>query len=153
MKAEYINPIFNATQSILKDMLEVDTERGELTVKNKNFAAERINASIGVTGDLEGFVYFSMAEETALEVVKQMSGMEIEEFNDLASSAIGELANIITGNSITNLNDQGFQCDITPPSITIGDNLEISTGPGKFLSIPLHTEIGKFTINVSLEKS
>ena len=153
MKAEYINPIFNATQSILTDMLDVEMDRGELTVKNKNFIGEKINASIGVTGDLKGFVYFSMTEDTALQIVKKMSGMEIEEFGDLASSAIGELANIITGNSITNLNEQGFQCNITPPSITVGDNLQISTGPGKFLSIPLHTEIGDFLINVSLEKS
>ena len=152
MKAEYINPIFNATQSILKDMLEMDIERGELQVKNKNFSAEKINASIGVTGDLEGFVYFSMKEKTALEIVRKMSGMEINEFSDLASSAIGELANIITGNSITNLNNQGYECNITPPSITVGDNLKISTGPGQFLSIPLHTEIGDFVINVSLKQ-
>ena len=153
MKAEYINPIFNATQTILKDMLTVEVEKGALEAKDRHFTAERINASIGVTGDLEGFVYFSMTEDTALNIVEKMSGMEIEEFNDLASSAIGELANIITGNSITNLNEQGFECNITPPSITVGDNLQISTGPGKFLSIPLHTEIGDFIINVSLKKS
>mgnify|MGYP006292926627 FL=1 len=153
MKAEYINPIFNATQSILKDMLDVEMERGDLEAKENHFTAQKINASIGVTGDLEGFVYFSMTEDTALAIVEKMSGMGIEEFNDLASSAVGELANIITGNSITNLNNQGFQCNITPPSITVGDNLQISTGPGQFLSIPLHTEIGDFIINVSLKKS
>jgi chemotaxis protein CheX len=153
MKVEHINPIFNATQSIIKDMLQMEIKKGEMEVKKKNFSGEKINASIGVTGDLEGFVYFSMNEETALAIVEKMSGMEIEDFGDLASSAIGELANIITGNSITNLNEQGFECNITPPSITVGDNLQISSGPGEFLSIPLHTEIGDFIINVSLKKS
>lgn len=152
MKAEHINPLFEATQSVLTNMLQADPNKGDLSTQEHHFIAERINASIGVTGDLEGFVYFTMDEETALNVVEKMSGMPVEEVNDMAKSAVGELANIITGNAATNLSNVGYQCDITPPSIAVGDNLEISTDYGDFLVIPLHSELGDIKINVSLKE-
>ncbi|GAB6098986.1 chemotaxis protein CheX [Halanaerocella petrolearia] len=150
---EYANPILNATQSVIENMLQLEPEQGTIEIRDNHFVAKKINTSIGVTGDLEGFVYFSMAEETALNIFTKMSGMEINEFNDMSRSAIGELANIITGNSATNLSNIGYQCDITPPSITIGDNMEISTDTGDFIMIPLHTKIGDLEINVSLKES
>lgn len=153
MKNKYINPILEATTNVLENMLQIEPTKGEVQTTKNHFIAHKINASIGVTGDLEGFVYFSMQEDTALNIVTKMSGMEIEEFNDLCHSAVGELANIITGNSTTNLSNIGYQCDITPPSIAIGDNMEISTDRDEFLTVPLHTEIGELKINISLQSS
>ncbi|TDX51179.1 chemotaxis protein CheX [Orenia marismortui] len=153
MKQEYINPIFEATKSVLQNMIQVEVERGELEVRKSPFAAQKVNASIGVTGDLKGFIYYSMADTTALEVFAKMAGMSADKFDELVSSAIGELANIVTGNSLTNLSELGYQCDITPPSITYGDNVQITTNQRKFLVIPLKTDIGDFEINVSLEEN
>jgi len=152
MNQEYINPIFEAAKSVLKNMMQVEVERGELALRKSPFSAKKVNASIGVTGDLKGFIYYSMSEDTALEVFSKMSGMSMDEFDELVSSAIGELANIVTGNSLTKLSELDYQCDITPPSITYGDNVQITTNQRKFLVIPLHTEIGDFDINVSLEE-
>ncbi|AGB40558.1 putative inhibitor of MCP methylation, CheC [Halobacteroides halobius DSM 5150] len=153
MKKEYINPILKSTKSVLENMIQLNPTEGERKTESKHFTAQGINASIGVTGSLEGFIYFSMEEDTALNIVTKMSGMEINEFDDLSRSAIGELANIITGNSTTKLSDLGYQCDITPPSIAIGDNMEISPAKGESLIIPLHTKIGDIKINISLKSS
>ncbi|WP_027340022.1 chemotaxis protein CheX [Halonatronum saccharophilum] len=152
MKTKYINPIFDATKSVLQNMIQVEAKKGELITRSNPLSAQKINASIGVTGDLKGFIYFGMTEETALSVFTRMAGMELDEFDELAGSAIGELANIITGNSLTNLSNIGYKCDLTPPSITVGDNIRISTDQPQFLVIPLHTEIGDFEINVSLKE-
>lgn len=153
MKAEHVNPIFDATHDVLESMIQLDAKKGELQRRDNHFVSEKVNASIGVTGDLQGFIYFSLTEEMALQMISNMTGMEITEFDSFASSGIGELANIITGNSITNLSKMGYQCDITPPSIAIGENMQISTNRDNFLVVPLHTDIGDFEINVSLEET
>ncbi len=153
MDVKYINPIFEATHSVLKNMVQLDAKRGDLQVKENHFMAQKVNASIGVTGDLKGFIYFSMQEDTALQIVERMAGMEIDNFNELASSAIGELANIIMGNSATNLSNMDYNCDITPPAISLGEHSQYSPNQKNFLVIPLHTDIGNFEINVLLEES
>ena len=152
MKAEHINLVLEATQSVLENMVGLKPDKGALDAKDNHFFAEKVISYIGVTGELEGFIYFSMDEATAREVAGEMAGMELEDFNEMARSAVGELANIIIGQATTNLSDQGHQCDITPPSITTGNNLDTSIDYGKFLVIPLHTDLGIIQLNVSLQK-
>ena len=47
-----------------------------------------------------------------------MIGEEVEDIqNDLALSALGEIANMITGNAATLLAQAGYPCQISPPVI------------------------------------
>ena len=48
-------------------------------------------------------------------MVKIMSGMEFEEVDAFVTSAISEIANIISGNVATALSDSDIKCDILPP--------------------------------------
>jgi chemotaxis protein CheX len=153
MQAEHINPILESTQNMFDNMLAVESNKGKVDAKTSHLLAEDITSHVGITGELEGFVYFSMTEDTALAAAGKMAGMEPETFDDIARSAIGELANIIIGQALTNLSNQGYQCDITPPSVTKGENMEISVEDEKFLEIPLHTELGTIQLNVLLRKA
>ena len=38
--------------------------------------------------------------------------------DELGLSALGEIANIITGNAATNLAQLGYDCDISPPAFS-----------------------------------
>lgn len=153
MNVAYINPIYDATNEVFQQILQVEIERGQLGVKEDTITTNQANISIGVTGDLKGSIVFSFSEQMALEIVTQMSGMEMDKLDKFVTSAVGELANIISGHAMTNLSEKDYQCDIVPPQIIIGENKTISMATEKILTIPMKTEIGGFELNISVSES
>lgn len=152
MKAVYINPIYIAARDVFQNMFSIELERGNLQVDEKIVPRNSINVSIGITGDLTGIILFSFPEEMVFNLVEEMSGMEFKEFDKFMASAIGELANIITGNAMSNLSESGYSCDIVPPQITVGVNKSFSTASKKILIIPMQAERDSFDLFISIKE-
>lgn len=152
MKAEYINPFYKATTDVLSSMLDLEPERGELGVVEDLVSGGRANVLIGVTGGLSGTIMYSFPEDMTFEIVKIMSGMEVDKLDSFVTSALGEVANIISGNAVTYLNQENYNCDIVPPQVMIGENQSMSMAADKALVLPLKTDIGKFEINLSIKE-
>lgn len=153
MKAEYVNSFYGAAQDVFKLMLDLEVERGELSIIEGLTSSKDANIILGVTGDLKGTVFFSFTKDMTLEMVKIMAGMEMDEIDVFVSSALGEVANIIGGNAITNLSNYNYKCDITPPQIIIGEHKSISMANERALVIPMKTDIGEFSISIFLPEN
>ncbi|HRJ27495.1 MAG TPA: chemotaxis protein CheX [Fimbriimonadaceae bacterium] len=153
MKVEYVNPFIEATTSVMKQLLQLEPERGQLSARPECFTTQQVNIVFGVTGQIVGQVLFGMSIVTADKIASKMLGTTVVTFDQLAASAIGELGNMICGNSISVLADAGYRCDITPPTIVRGTNVRISTLDVPALVIPLKlAEMGAFEVNVSLKE-
>lgn len=87
-----------------------------------------IVSTIGFNGVLEGNVIYTLSEDTAKSIVGNMMGgmMEINEVDELALSAIGELGNMISGAIAISLEKIGYPINITPPSVVRGSDMKIS---------------------------
>ncbi len=121
MKAEYINPFISATADVVKQMAQLDVKRGQIGLKKVLLPSYEVVIKIDVVGDLQGSVVYSMAEDVAKRIASSMMmGMPVNALDDLAKSAVNELANMITGNAASKLNTLGITVDITPPSMNIG---------------------------------
>jgi len=153
MKAEYVNAFYKATQDVFNLMLDLDVEKGELEVIEGMISGKNANVLLGVTGDLKGSILFSFTDDMTLEMVKIMSGMEMKTIDNFVSSALGEVANIIGGNALTNLTTYNYICDIVPPQIIVGEYKSISMANKRALMIPLMTDIGDFNINIFLAEN
>lgn len=152
MKAEYINPFYRATQDVFSLMLSLETEQGKIGIVEDMVSGKDAAVIIGVTGDLRGTILFSFPKEMVLEMVKIMSGMEMNQIDSFVSSALGEVANIIGGNAMTYLSANNITCDIVPPQVFIGEHKSLSMASGKVLVLPLKTNIGDFDINIFLKE-
>lgn len=153
MKAEYVNSFYKATQDVFRLMLDTEVEKGDLKAVEGMVFSKDANVMLGVTGDLKGTILFSFTNDMTLEMVKIMSGMEIKEIDNFVSSALGEVANIIGGNAVTNLTTYNYICDITPPQIIIGEYKSLSMANKRALLMPLKTSIGEFDVNVFLAEN
>ncbi len=54
---------------------------------------------------------------------------------------------MIMGNSATLLFNDGVVVDITPPTLLMGENLEVSTANMKTITVPLGCSVGEVLLN------
>ena len=94
-------PFLEATRNVFQLMLDLPNVTASTAEAFQ--CDDEIDVSIGVTGDLVGEVIYRFPNDTSLNMVKIMSGMEIESIDDFVTSAISEIANIISGNVLTML--------------------------------------------------
>ena len=126
MENKYTECIVNATSSVMESFgLSVDV--GDAILKVSPFQADSIIVVIGLTGDLHGQAIISMKQETACHIASVMMGGAPAELNEVTRSAVGELANMIIGNSVTLLSQVGVMLDITPPSVLTGQYIHVTT--------------------------
>ncbi|MCW5937115.1 MAG: chemotaxis protein CheX [Fimbriimonadaceae bacterium] len=153
MKVEYVLPFVQAGISVVQTLLQVAPERGQLKARPQVFTTQQVNIVCGITGDIEGQVIYGMTIVCADKIASLMLGAPVVTFDQLAASAIAELGNMISGNAMTLLAAQGFTCDITPPTIVKGTNVNISTLDIPALVIPIKVgDVGEIEINVSLKE-
>lgn len=128
LKVEHINPFVQASISVIEMVTQVKLSVGKPEVSNLNFPGTTFILELGITGELKGQVLMAMTEENAkFFASKMMMGMPIEILDDMASSALCELSNMVLGNAATLFSSQGIAMDITPPIAMRGENLTLRT--------------------------
>ena len=138
----------DATSNVFNLMLNIP-DISDHPAENFNCDSE-IDIAIGVIGDLEGEVVYRFPASTSINMVKLMSGMQFDEVDAFVTSAISEIANIISGNVLTALSGSDLTCDILPPVQTKIDEqkeYDIKT------SCCISTTIGAICLEIRLNKA
>lgn len=137
LDVKHINPFLQSCvvifENVVQQKLTVSkAAAGELEFDNTTFILQ-----IGITGEMKGQVLITMTLDRAKEIAsKMMCGMEVNEMDEMARSALGELCNMIMGNAATLFSTDGVLIDITPPMSLLGDKLVIQADV-KALKVPL----------------
>ncbi|MEJ6952212.1 chemotaxis protein CheX [Natronospora cellulosivora (SeqCode)] len=148
---EFLRPFYHAADNVFKDMFSLEVQKGLFQSHQKYITTLEANINIGVTGDLTGSVIYSFSKDFALSIANMMAGMEFDELNEFVGSAVGELANIISGNAMTKLSEYNYHCDIVPPEVFLGLGKSMIITNSNIITIPIKTDIGNFDINVSVK--
>ncbi|HYE11369.1 MAG TPA: chemotaxis protein CheX [Patescibacteria group bacterium] len=143
MDVKYINPFINVSINIVQQICNVGAKKGQIFVKNSPFIADNVVIIIGIAGDFKGQVFFTMDEKTACSIASSMMfGMEVPALDEMSKSAIAELGNMIMGNVSTEFYNEGITIDITPPTVLVGSDMNISTKGVQTICIPIEIENG-----------
>ena len=145
---QFSTPFVAASFSVLSAIL------GEMPMKGSSGPAPdctHVQILVSVVGEAQGHIVFAMSQETATAIASAMICSPIEEFDQLAASAIAELCNMICGTALIQLSDAGFSCDLAPPSIVIGSGTRISGLDLPETVIPLVLAQGACNITVALQ--
>lgn len=151
MKEEYINPFIKASTNIISEITGITPQLGKVYLKNTPYKSENILVLIGLTGKINGNVVITFSHETACKITSaMMMGMPVTEIDEMAKSAIGELCNMILGNTATIFSNNGVEIDITPPTILIGENMQLSIHKSVIICIPIMLDDGcKIEMDIS----
>ncbi|MEG6523822.1 chemotaxis protein CheX [Desulfotomaculum sp. 1211_IL3151] len=152
MDAKKYAPFVDAFAEILPQLGFQAVKRGNLSLKEKLMATRDITAIVGLTKKIRGNVAYGMAEDTAKNIASiMMGGMPVENFDEMAQSAISELANMVTANAAISLENIGLETNISPPTLVVGKNITARISQVKSLMVEIITEAGSIEINIGLE--
>ena len=150
MNADHINPFLIAATKILKDMCFVDVKIGKPYIKDTEFTADTLVIIIGITGEIRGQVMIAFSNVIACNIASKMIMMPVTQMDELSTSAICELGNMILGNTATIFSMKGIGIDITPPTLCTG-NVSFSNNYTQNICIPLVYDMNKtIEINVAI---
>ena len=150
MNVAYINPFMKACQDIVKEVLNLDFTRGNMYVKQGMHDIGDVLISIGVLGNVKGNFYLNFPRETALSIASiMMSGYPVTELDEITTSAISELSNMIAGHAGMNFANENITIDITPPDITVNSESSRRNYLVQAICVPL-TLSNKGTIELDI---
>lgn len=151
MKAEYINPFLQAFTTVVEQVLSIKPTPGKVFVKDGSQKSGEVVINVGVTGDLSGNIMFNFSQETGKAIAsKMMMGMEVKELDDMAKSAISELANMVAGNSTMYFSNIGVKIDITPPSLYTGKDISFYSYKNKAICVPMNFQNYEVAIDLAI---
>lgn len=150
MDAKLYAPFVSAFYEVLPQFGFNEVKRGDLKLKDKLVAAMGVTALIGLSRDVRGNVGYSMSMETAQSVASKMMGIPVAEFDQMAGSAIAELANILTSNVVMAYEKLSLIVDISPPALITGENVTV-VSQASTLAIEILTDAGVIEVNASLD--
>lgn len=153
MRIELIQPFINATDAVLAEMLPGPAQINDVSMDEEVYRRKGVAASVAIRGDIEGRVIFDLESETALRVAQVLAGGEIEPTEQLARETLCELANIIVGNAVTLLNDQGHSFKVFPPNIHTAETGYTGGPDSEALVMCFETPSGKVYLNIALDYS
>ena len=152
MNVKFLNPFVEAAYEVLKTETGQEIIRGDLRLENGAYVTDDATVILSLVGAVEGTVFYSMSNETAIKMASTMMGESFETLEYLAQSGIAELGNMITGRATMKLSEAGYESTISPPSLIMGKGASISTLDFPRLIVPLNTAVGVFMIHLALRQ-
>ncbi|HYE24985.1 MAG TPA: chemotaxis protein CheX [Clostridia bacterium] len=150
MRMELIQPFINSADAVLADMLKCSTKIADMSMEEEGYRRKGTAAVVGVSGDIEGRVIFDMEGPTAAKVASCLAGADVQETDEIVRETVAELANLVIGNAVTSLNDQGFRFKIHPPEVHAAEEGLKSTEDTEALVMCFDTPIGSVYMNIAM---
>lgn len=149
----YSRPFAKATLGVVEMIMGECPLLGEIETSDSCSTNAAVNVVISVTGEAEGAFILGLSLESAIDIATAMVGSKVSSLTPLAVSAIAELANMIAGNAVKLISDCGATCDIAPPMVIQGSEVEICTGGISAVVMPFETCHGTLWATVSIATS
>lgn len=140
LDVKHINPFLQSSLTVLESAAQMKMSIGKPSVSDLGFKDQVLVLQVGVTGDLKGQILLVMTVDSAKRIASgMMMGMPVAELDDMATSALSELSNMIMGNTATLFSSQDIRIDITPPLTMFGAQLHL-TSDAQALKVPFMFE-------------
>jgi chemotaxis protein CheX len=119
LSSEKITHVLNGVLQAVATVVPVPSAPQKPTMISEPIAKAELGVLIGLTGDVRGRLFFGSSSQTFSKLGESMFGMPLE--GDMLRSFVGELGNMIGGNTAAGIYSKGMMMDITPPTVMEGD--------------------------------
>lgn len=116
MRMDLIQPFIGSLDAVLAEMMNAPANIVDMTMEEEGYRRKGAAAVVAFSGQIEGRIILDMDPAAAAYVAGLLAGAEVDPAEPMVSEAVCELANMVIGNAVTQLNDRGFQFKVLPPS-------------------------------------
>jgi CheY-specific phosphatase CheX len=150
MRMELIQPFINAADAVFAESLQGPTKIADLSMEEETYRRKGVAALIHIKGDIEGRIILDLAPDVAVKIACRLAGSEVEESEEIIRETVCELANMVIGNSVTLLNDQGFRFKVFPPEVHMNEEGLACTKDTEAMVMVIETPCGSVYLNIAL---
>lgn len=152
MDVKLLRPFVESINEVMPQLGFSNVVLKSTDVKGKKMQVSGVVITIGIVGDKKGNVVYNIDLNGAKQIAStMMMGMPVEEFDDMAKSAISELSNMLTANATIKLADMGFSVDISVPALMYGEDIEVNVNVDKVFCVNFDIDGISLAANVALE--
>jgi len=150
MRMELIQPFISAADAVFAESLQAPTKIVDLEMDEDAYRRKGVAALIAIKGDIEGRVILDLSPDVAMKVATVLAGTEVEASEQIVKETVCEMANMVIGNSVTLLNDQGFHFKVFPPEIHMDETGLAGSADTEALVICIETPCGNVYLNIAM---
>ncbi len=150
MRMELIQPFINAADAVFAEALQGPTSIGDLTMEEEAYRRKGVAALIAIKGDIEGRIILDLAPEVAFKVAEMLTGSAVVESEQVVRETVCELANMVIGNSVTLLNDQGYRFKVFPPEVHMNEEGLAGSSDTEAMVLAIQTPCGSIYLNIAM---
>lgn len=152
MDVNHVNPFISAFTSVIPQLGFHTVRKGRLSAKGKELQSSGVIIVVGIVGAIKGNVVYTIEMEDAKKIASSMMmGMPVNELDDMAQSALGELTNMLTANAATCFADLGISIDISTPTLLHGKNISLKMSSSQVLCVQLFADDIPIEVNIAIE--
>ena len=139
MDVKLINPIFDALAGTLPQLGFQSVEKKKVSLSGSVLSWQGIMVNIGMLGRVKGSIAIGMEMDGACRFASaMMMGMDVCVLDELAQSAISEMANMVCANACTRFSQNGLQgVDISPPVLFVGEGGKVTLPVPQIISVEI----------------
>jgi len=151
MRMELIQPFIGSLDAVLAEMMKEPAKIVDLTMEEEGYRRKGLAASVGFRGQIEGRVILDMDPSAAAHVASYLAGEELDAVESIVPETVCELANMVIGNAVTQLNDRGFQFKVLPPEVLTAEQVEKAGFDSEATILSFETPRGTVYLNILME--
>ena len=151
MKMELIQPFINAADAVLSQGLSTSTKVDHLSMEEEGYRRKGLAASVSFKGEIQGRVILDMDPQAATQVASYLAGEEVDSAQPMVREAVCELANMVIGNAVTQLNDRGFQFKVFPPAVLTEEQCAAAGQDSEATILCFETPSGNVYLDISMQ--
>lgn len=149
MDVKYINPALNSVVNVLQTMAGISPVIGKPSIKKDQKAPGIVTGLIDMVGtETTGSLAISFSRPVALEIARNMLRLDTTDVDDeMVQDLVGEIANMMAGGAKAIFEQQGYDFNLTLPSVLTGENHQVKHSVnGTTILLPFTTEAGEFFV-------
>jgi chemotaxis protein CheX len=150
MRMDLIQPFIGSLDTVLAEMMQSPAKIVDLSMEEDGYRRKGAAAVVSFKGQIEGRIILDMDPAAAAYVAGLLGGADVDPVEPIVSEAVCELANMVIGNAVTQLNDRGFEFKVLPPSILTEEQCAKAGQDSEATILSFETSQGIVCLNIAM---
>ena len=154
LDVSFINHFLHSVETTFTKVFNCEVSRGQFSLGRSQLPEHEVSIITGVVGQHHtGIIVYSMKDIT----VKRLINFLDPSYNDTDNQytlyeGLGEVVNIISGNTMTHFSKNDIVLEITTPSVIVGNAFKLYFLNQTTLSADMLSPFGMMEISIAIKK-